>query len=132
MHVAFSAITAPGNHESLIFFGKVSEQLAGLNILHLGANRHQYSKLFTALASLLFSAAVGAPGRLEVTLEVKIEEGLFGTCGLDYNITALASISAVRTASRHIFLAPKTDTAFAAVTGPNVDFDLINKTHGQR
>jgi hypothetical protein len=65
-------------------------------------------------------------------LEVEIEEGLFGTSGLEHHITALATISTIRTASRHVFLAPKADAAIAAIAGPHVDFDLINKTHGQR
>jgi hypothetical protein len=65
-----------------------------------------------------------------VTFEMKIQEGLLGTRGFDYHITAFATISAIRAASRHVLFAAKTDTSFPAVAGPDVDFDLINKTHG--
>jgi hypothetical protein len=61
---------------------------------------------------------------------MKIQEGLLATCGSEYHITAFATISAIRATSRHVFFAAKTDTSFAAVAGPNVDFDLVNKTHG--
>jgi hypothetical protein len=81
---------------------------------------------------LLFAAAMGSPGWLEVTLEVKIKEGLFSTCGLDHHITAVATISAIRTAPRHVLFTPETNAAFAAVAGPNVDLDFIDKTHCQR
>jgi hypothetical protein len=55
---------------------------------------------------------------------------LLGACGSEYHITAFATISAIRAASRHVFFAAETDTSFTAVSGPDVDFDLVNKTHG--
>jgi hypothetical protein len=74
---------------------------------------------------------MGSPGRLEVALEVKVKEGLFSTCGLDHHITALATVTTIRTAPRHVLFTPETNAALAAVPGPNVDLDLIDKTHGQ-
>jgi hypothetical protein len=99
-------------------------------IPHLGAHWNRKNAGFTASACLLFAEAIGTSGRFEMTLEMKIEEGLFGTCGLDHHITAFATISTVRTASGNIFFPSKTDASTAAVTGPDVDLDLVNKTHG--
>jgi hypothetical protein len=73
-----------------------------------------------------------SPGRLEVTLEVKIEEGLFVACGFDHHITAAATISTIRTASRYVLFTSETNASFAAVASLNVNLDLIDKTHGQR
>jgi len=69
-------------------------------------------------------------GRFEMTLEMKIEESLFCQCGFDYHITALATVSAVWTTFGYVFFAAETDTTIAAIAGPDVDFDLVNKTHG--
>jgi hypothetical protein len=129
VHIALSALTASGNYYEVVFLGQVPEQLAGVSIPHLGAHRHRKNEGFTIFASLLFAAAMITSGRFEVTLEMKIEEGLFDTCGFDYYITALAPVSTVRTAFGHVFFAPETDTTTAAVTGPDVDSDLVNKTH---
>jgi hypothetical protein len=130
VHIALAALTASGNYYKVVFSGEVSEQIAGVTVSHLGANWHLKNERFTISASLLFAAAMTTSGRFEVTLEMKIEEGLFDTCGFDYHITALAPISTVRTSFGHVFFTTKTNTTSAAVTGPDVDFDLVNKTHG--
>jgi hypothetical protein len=130
VHIALAALTAFGNYYNVVFLGEVPQQLAGVTVPHLGAHWHLKNEGFTISASLLFAAAMGTSGRFELTLEMKIEEGLLDTCGFDYHITAFAPVSAVRTAFGHVFFATKTDTTTAAVTGPDVDFDLVDKTHG--
>jgi hypothetical protein len=128
--IALAALAASGNYYEVVFLREVPEQLAGVYIPHLGPHRHLKNEGFTISAGLLFAAAMITPGRFEVTLEVKIEEGLFGTSGFDYHITAFAPVSTVRTTFGQVFFAPEADTAVTAVTGPDVDFDLVNKTHG--
>jgi hypothetical protein len=130
MQVALSSLTATGNYYKVVFLRQVPQQLTGIVIPHLRAHRNLKNAGLTTSARLLFAAAIGTSGRFEVTLEMKIEEGLFGTCGFDHHITAFATISTVRTASGNIFFPSKTDAATAAVTGPDVDLDLVNKTHG--
>ena len=130
MHIALSALTAFRYYYKVVLLGEVPEQLAGVNIPHLGPYRHLKNEGFSTLPCLLFAATVTTSGRFEMTLEMKIEEGLFYTSGFDYHITALAPISTIRTAFGDVFFAAKTHTTTAAVTGPDVDFDLVDKTHG--
>jgi hypothetical protein len=130
VHIALAALTAFGNYDKVVFLGEIPEQLAGVTVPHLGAHRHLYNEGFTTSASLLFAAAMGTSGRFELTLEMEIKEGLFDTCGFDYHITAFAPVSTVRTAFGHVFFATKTYTTTASVTGTDVDFDLVDKTHG--
>jgi hypothetical protein len=132
VHIAFSTFSAFCDYKAIVFVGKVPKELAGISISNLSAHRYQQRVIITAFASLLFAATVGSTGRLEVTLEVEIKEGLFSTCGLEHHITAFATISTIRATARHVFFTSKTNAPLAAVTGPNVDLDLINKTHGQR
>jgi hypothetical protein len=130
MQIPFAALSPPGNNQAVLCLRQVPKELTGCSFPYLGANRNQEDEIVTAPAGLLFAAAVCASGRLKMSLEVKIEEGLFGMGGFDHHITALAAISPIRTASGNIFLSSKTDAAIAAVSGPNVDLDLINKAHG--
>jgi hypothetical protein len=132
VHIAFSTLAALGNDKIIFIFGEIPKHLPGICISYLSSHRDEESAVLSALASLLFAAADGAPIRFELTLEMKIQEGLLGTCGFYYYITAFATISAIRAASGHVLFAAETDTSFPAVSSPDVDFDLINKTHGQR
>jgi hypothetical protein len=70
--------------------------------------------------------------RLEVSLEVEIEESLFSARGSDHHIAATTTITSIRASAGHVFLASETYAAVATVPGPNVDFDFINKTHGKQ
>jgi len=132
VHVAPSTFSTSCDYNTIVFFSEIPKQFSGISISHLSAHRHQQKTIFTAPAGLLFAAAMGSPRCLEVTLEVKVKEGLFSACGLDHHITAVATISAIRTAPRHVLFTPETNAASAAVTGPNVDLDFIDKTHCQR
>ena len=75
---------------------------------------------------------MGASGRSEVSLEVKIEEGLLGIRGLEDHITALAAVTAVRTAPRHELFTSETHTPITTVAAPNVNIDLVDKAHTKR
>jgi len=130
VHIALTALAAFGNYDKVVFLGEIPEQLAGVTVPYFGAHWHLNNEGFTISASLLFAAAMGTSGRFELTLKMKIKEGLFDTCGFDYHITAFAPVSTVRTAFGHVFFATKADTTTAAVTGTDVDFDLVDKTHG--
>ena len=96
---------------------------------HLGTDGDQMNTRFSTPPGLLLAATVTTSGRFEMTLEVEIDKGLLGTCGFDYHISASAAIAAVRTASGYVLFPSKTDTSPAAVTGSDVDFDLVNKAH---
>jgi hypothetical protein len=97
---------------------------------YLGTNWHQKNTRFSTLPGLLLASTVTTSIRLEMTLKVEIDKGLLGTRCFDYHISASASISSVRAASGYVPFPSKTDTSSAAVTGSDVDFDLINKAHG--
>ena len=71
-------------------------------------------------------------GRSEVSLEVKIEEGLLGICGLEDHITAFAAVTAVGTAPRHELFTSETHTPITTVAAPNVNIDLVDKAHTKR
>jgi hypothetical protein len=132
MHVALTTFSAFCDYKAIVFLSKIAKQFPGISVSHLGAHRNQQSAIITAFASLLFAAAMCSPGRFEVTLEMEIKEGLFGSCGSNHHITALAAIPTIRTTPWHILFSSETNTSSATVTGPNVDLNLIDKTHGQR
>jgi hypothetical protein len=63
---------------------------------------------------------------------VKIEEGLFGICGLEDQVTALAAVTAVGTASRHELFTSEAHAPITTVAAPNVNIDLVDKAHTKR
>jgi len=70
--------------------------------------------------------------RSEVSLEMKIKEGLLGICGLEDHITTFAAVTAVGTAPRHELFTSETHTPITTVAAPNVNIDLVDKAHTKR
>lgn len=132
VHVPLPAVSTTGHHIAVPVARKIMEDLATIPVSHLGPYRDEQSQVRTAFSRLLLAAAMGASGRSEVSLEVKIEEGLLGIRGLEDHITALAAVTAVRTAPRHELFTSETYTPITTVAAPNVNIDLVDKAHTKR
>jgi len=132
VHVPLPAVSTTGHHIAVPVARKIMEDLATIPVSHLSPYRDEQGQVGTAFSRLLLAAAVGASGRSEVSLEVKIEEGLLGVRGLEDHITALAAVTAVGTAPRHELFTPETHAPITTVAAPDVNIDLVDKAHTKR
>jgi hypothetical protein len=129
VHIPLSAVSTTGQHIAVPLAGEITEDLAAIPGSHLGPYRDEKGQVRTAFSCLLFTAAMGTSGRSEVSLEVKIEEGLLGVCGLEDHITALAAVTAVGTAPRHELFTSEAHAPITTIAAPNVNIDLVDKAH---
>jgi len=132
VHVPLPAVSTTGHRKAVPVAGKIMENLAAIRVSHLGPHRNEQGQVRAAFSCLLLTAPVGASGRSEVSLEVKIKEGLLGMCGLEDHVTALAAVTAVGTAPRHELLTSETHAPITTVAAPNVNIDLVDKAHTKR
>jgi hypothetical protein len=60
----------------------------------------------------------------------EVGQGIQTFVAYEYDAATATAVAAVRTAKGDIFLATKTHTAIAAVTGDNIDVGFVNEFHG--
>lgn len=132
VHVSLPAVSTPGHHIAVPVAGEVMEDLATSRVSHLGPYREEQRQVRTTFSCLLLTATMSTSGRSEVSLEVKIEEGLLGIRGLEDHITASAAVTAVGTAPRHELFTSETHAPITTVAAPNVNIDLVDKAHTKR
>jgi hypothetical protein len=129
VHVPLPAVSTTGKDIAVPVAGEIMEDLSGIPVSHFGPHRDEKDQVRTAFSCLLLTAAMGTPGRSEVSLEVKIEEGLLGMRGLEDHITALAAVTAVGTAPRHELFTSEAHAPITTIAAPNVNIDLVDKAH---
>jgi hypothetical protein len=132
VHVPLPAVSTTSQHIAIPVVGEITEDLAAIPVSHLGPYRDEEGQIRAAFSCLLLTAAMGTSGRSEVSLEVKIEEGLLGMCGLEDHITALAAVTAVGTAARHESFTSEAHAPITTISAPNVNIDLVDEAHTKR
>ena len=132
VHVPLPAVSTPGHHAAIPVAREIVEDLAAIPVSHLSPDRDQEGQVRTAFSRLLLTPAMGTSGRPEMSLEVKIEEGLLGIRSLEDHITALAAVTAVGTAPRHELFTSEAQAPITTIAAPNVNIDLVDKAHTKR
>lgn len=132
VHIPLPAVSTTAHHIVIPVAREIAEDLAAIPVSHLGPDRDEQGQVRTAFSCLLLTAAMGTSGRPEMSLEVKIEEGLLGIRSLEDDITALAAVTAVGTAPRHELFTSEAHAPITTIAAPNVNIDLVDKAHTKR
>ena len=132
MGVSLPASSPFGRCPSLPGLGKVGKgfRLSAGPLRH-GANRHFHNEVLTASSMLVLAGAVSSGSALKRCPISKVESRL---CFSRFEWPPkrrcpLPRRPPVGSASRHILLAPETNTAIAAFSGHNRDCHFINEFH---
>ena len=126
--VAAPAMSAAGDDDALIRMDEVVHELAGLFVVHQGADGHLQRDV-VALAPVYSSRRRGAALGLVLGLKRKWTSVLW-LAGIHNDVAAVAAVAARRTAARDELLPPEGHAAIAAVAGFHSDFGFVNE-HGE-
>ena len=86
-----------------------------------------YFDIGTLLTVAILSAAVFAVTRAKMLLVMKSVERVFGMSGYEYYVSALAAVSAVRSAVGHVFFRMQAGGAVSAVTRLDIYLYFVDK-----
>ena len=126
MGVAPSASSALGRHKRGLL-GHIRHDGVALRLTDYRPPRNADNKVFTALASAAVPLAFFSVLRGIFAFVTKIREGRQIVINLEYYISALAAVAAVRSTGRHILFTMKGHRTVSACSGFYFYFCNINK-----
>ena len=123
--VAATAAAAFGDDEALSRLGEIEQLLAGVGIVHDGADRdgnldRSPSRPVRLLPSPWRPRSAECSG-----LKRKCKQGIVVRIGDHDDIAAASAIATAWSASRDVFLATECEAAIAAIAGLNFDFYFV-------
>ena len=128
--VAPAPVSPTGDDKGLVLSDHVRDHRAGLPVLDDGPGGdadHQVGGVPPVHVLALSVRAV--PGPVQV-LVLEIEQGALARVDLQDDMAAVASVAAVRTAARHVLLAPETAASVAAASGLHVNSRKVDEHEG--
>ena len=109
--------------------GQIPQQFTGIFIAGAGTDRDAQGAILAASAGTVGALTVLATlGGME-TLETVVDQGVQVLVGDQIDITAVTTITAVRTTVRDVLFTAKAHTTVTTVTGIDSNLDFINKLH---
>ena len=130
--IAQPATTGLGHHHWLVGGSEVRQHLFRIQVDHGGTHRHIQNDIVSGFAGHLPTLARLTIPRLENTVVPVIHQGVDIGIGLHIDMTAGTTVSAVRPAELHVFLATKAQTAVTALSGMDINSGFIDKLHGEQ
>ena len=106
---------------------EVGEQLAGGVVVDRRARRDGQGQVVAGLAVAARARPAAAGRRLEVVLVAEVAERRLAGVDAQVDRAAAAAVAAVRTAARHVRLAPERRRAVAAVAGADADLHAVEE-----
>src|SRR5690606_17553501 len=106
---------------------EVTDDLVGLDVDHLGADRHPDHHVLAGLAEHLPAHAVLTALRGVVALVAEVDQGVEVLVGDQPDAAAVAAVATVRATERDELLAAEADAAVAAVAGRHEDLRFVDE-----
>ena len=127
MLVAPAAPAALAQHKGLVV-GHILDDLAGFGVPDQGAPGHADGQTLAVLAAFAAALAVYTVGRHIFALIAEVHQRGHIVVHPDDDAAAVAAVAAVGAACGDVFFPVKGDGSVAAVSGPDGDAGLINKS----
>src|SRR5690606_35407742 len=93
VHVPATAEPALADHDLLVVPIEVREELAGLRVVDLGADRNLHDRVRARGAVLVFSATVLAALAADAPSVAEVEQGGEAVVGVEHDVAAVAAVS---------------------------------------
>src|SRR5688500_16999080 len=130
MVVAEAAISAAGNAHAIAQFGQVGDQSLIVGFINFRAGWNLQNNVFRIGPGAQTAHAVARGPDLEMLLVAVVDQGVEAVHRFHPHVTALAAITAVRTAHFNEFFAPERYGTGPAITRAHIDFCFVKKFHG--
>jgi hypothetical protein len=108
---------------------KLADQFAGLAGQDPRPARHRHIQTPAAAPGAVLARTRASVDCSELPPDLKIRQSVDAFVGHEIYAATVATVAAIRTAARNVFLTPKTHAAVTAVTGLNLDSGFINEFH---
>src|SRR5581483_9193219 len=129
MRIAETAIAAMREHDAFARFGQVGKQRFAVLFVNLRADRDlEHSVGAVGAVAILAHSAAAVFGE-EMLLIPVINQRVEAGNGLGDNVSAPATVAAVRSAKLDKLFAPKRYAAVSAVAGADIDLGFIKEFH---
>ena len=127
VRVAAPAAAAARHDDALARVREVGDEPPGLLVAHDRAERDGKHEVLADGAVHAAALAVRAALRLEVPLELEVDERGDGRVGHQHDVAAVPAVATVGTALGHVLLAAERLAARAAVAGRHVDLGFVDE-----
>src|SRR5262249_45565992 len=125
--VASATTAAVCDQKPLARSSEVVQFLAGFRVVYHRADRRLQLDRLPLMPGAVAALAMASALRLVLGVETEMKKRVLMLAGNEIDIAAAAAIAAARTSARDVLLAPKGQTAIAAVASLYVDPDLVNE-----